>query len=104
LIASPRKIDKSVTGCPVRVRLGRTHWEVVYAVESVEARNAVALTRTLEHIGLALLSDQITELYRTLVRLIYDAGLATTAELSDGLLHPDLPNARAPATMTGVRQ
>jgi len=71
---------KSPNGEGCSFWVSRTHREVVQGVESVEPRNIVALTRELERIGGGLVIDQITELYRKLVRLAYDAGLTPSAE------------------------
>ena len=65
-------------GCVFWVQ--RTKWEVVHSVEFVESRNLIELAKELERTGIALAIDQVNELYRKLVRLVFDAGLATSAE------------------------
>jgi hypothetical protein len=55
----------------------RTLWEEVHSTESVKARNLIQLTTELERLGHILLSDQCQELYQKLVKLVFDASLAT---------------------------
>jgi hypothetical protein len=57
----------------------RTTWEVVHTTDAVEDRNRIRLSEELERTGPHLMSDQCLELYRKLVRLVFDAGLSTTA-------------------------
>jgi hypothetical protein len=55
----------------------RATWEVVHALDALEKRNILALAIQLERLGIALFVDQTIELYNKLVRLVFDAALAT---------------------------
>jgi hypothetical protein len=59
----------------------RTCWDVVHTVEAVEARNLITLARELERVGLFLMSDQVAELYKKIVKQVFDASLSKSAEL-----------------------
>jgi hypothetical protein len=90
--------------------IARATWEVVHSLDALEARNRLALTIEMERLGIVLLVDQIDELYSKLVRLVFDAALATKPP-DKKLKRPDVlewitktANALAyPATVSGTR-
>lgn len=56
-----------------------TYWDVVHSIEAVESKNLIAFEKSLEALGHWLLSDQRQELYKKLVRKMWDAAMATQA-------------------------
>lgn len=55
----------------------RATWEVVHSLEALATRNRLALMTEMDRLGIVLLVDQMVELYNKLVRLAFDAALAT---------------------------
>jgi predicted transcriptional regulator len=95
-------------GCSFWVH--RASWEVIHTADAVEARNRIKVAEELERTGPLLMSDQIAELYRKLVKLVFDAGLSTTSAgkklTREKVLNWIYTTANAlahPATVSGTR-
>jgi hypothetical protein len=81
-LAATKKVKdyRSDNGGDCGFWIERTCWEVVHSVEAVEAKNLVVLPKVVELHGNFLLADQIRELYKKIVRLVFDAALSTTSQ------------------------
>jgi hypothetical protein len=101
---------QSPNGKGVDFWVERAHWEVVHAVEAVSDRNRLSLSAALESRGVFLLGDQIAELYKKIVKQVFDASLSAIAEgkklRSEAVLKSILDNAEAlvhPPPVGGTR-
>jgi hypothetical protein len=80
-IATKLNDPQSPNGNGCRYWANSTVCEAIHSLQAIEMHNLRELERTLETLGYALLGDQRQELYRKLVRKVWDAGTATQGDL-----------------------